>query len=118
MGKLIDPADPQDKPLAMMFGGAFSAAVAQAKATHPGSRGSGASADDPIAFDPSVDGRIEIDMTQNHLVGLYPDRRSLKGYLLRNDARTYVQYVVFETNAGPGAIYYNVTRWAEANKVH
>ena len=114
--KVLETADPSDRPLAIMFGSAFESAVSRAKAAHSDSHGMGSSVDDSIVFVPPFDATAELQMSQNFLLSLYPDRRNVKGYLVRNATGSYLLYVVFDTDAGPGALYFFVGRWAKAHK--
>jgi hypothetical protein len=101
-----------DGKLTVFFGLYFLGAVRDAQAAHPGVTGDGSRVDRPITFDPPVAGQQELDMTMNELAGRHPDRRDVKGSLYRTPSGRYLLYAEFETDAGPSALYYDVTRWA------
>jgi hypothetical protein len=104
-----------DGRLTALFGLEMLGAIADAKPARSRAGGDGSSTAQPIAFDPAP-GRNGLKAAMNDLVDRYPDRSDVKCYLFSRPDRTYVLYAVFDTGAGPGALYYDVTSRAEALK--
>ena len=104
-----------DGRLTVLFGVEMLGAIAGATPARSHAGGDGDNHARPIAFDPAP-GREALKAAMNDLVARYPDRRDVKGYLFRSPSGQYLLYAVFDTGMGPGALYYDVTSWAEALK--
>jgi hypothetical protein len=104
-----------DGRLTALFGLEMLGAIADAKPARSGASGDGASVARPITFNPAP-GRDALKAAMNDLACRYPARSDISAYLLRSPSRAYPLYAVFDTDAGPGALYYDVTSWAETLK--
>jgi hypothetical protein len=101
-----------DGRLTVSFGLEMLGAIADAKPKQSDAGGDGANAAGPIGFNPAP-GRDALKAAMNDLAARYPDRSNIEAFLFRNPAHAYLAYVVFETGGGRGALYYDVTSWAE-----
>jgi hypothetical protein len=110
---LTDSAE--DSRPTVFFGLEMAFALSDVKPERSASGGDGSDVAQPITFDPEP-GRDSLKAAMNDLASRYPDRRDVKAYLFRSPSRAYLLLAEFETGAGEGALYYDVTSWGEAVK--
>ena len=116
---VIDFDSPSGEPLILpvIFGTGFLAAIDDGAAPAPRNNGKGDRATNPIAF-PAVPADDELDAAGDYLAERYPGSDGIAGHLFRAPDKRYLMWVEFSTHAGPGALYFDLSRWVAARKAH
>jgi hypothetical protein len=116
---VIDFDSPSGEPLILpaIFGMGFMAAVHEGAAPAPQHSGQGDSTTDPIKF-PTVTDDDELDAAGDYMAATYPGYEAAAGHLFRAPDKRYLMWVEFKTDASPGALYFDVSRWVAARKAH
>jgi hypothetical protein len=116
---VIDFDSPSGEPLILpvIFGTGFLGAMDDGAAPAPRHNGKGDSAADPITF-PAVSADDELDSAGDYLAERYPGSDGVAGHLFRAPGKRYVMWLEFSTDTGPGALYFDLSRWVAARKAH
>jgi hypothetical protein len=102
----------RDQKLGIVFGFHFVASSLELRPKDQPTSGSGLSVTDSIRLTQATDPKTGLEDALNVLAHRKPGLRNLAGELYRSPGDRYVMLTRFDSDAGDGALYFDVTDWA------